>query len=116
MTTPIEQLKEWRSGHVYLLILLEAMDRRFVVKSSGFIKDLLRDEIVFDLADSGDVRLRLFEKTTFTYLAADKADADVHEHITSQITGAVKIEWPGFRLSLLEPRKQPTITYPDGAT
>ena len=116
MNSPIAYLKEWKSGRVYLLILLEAMDGRFTIKTSGFIKDLLRDEIILELADAGDVRLHLFEDITFTYLAADDAPADVNEHITSQITGAVKMEWPGFRLSLLVPRKQPIITYPDDAT
>src|ERR1043165_460281 len=74
----INLLEEWRKGRDFLLVLLESADGRFDLKIGGFVKDSSLSELVLDLENSGEFRLRL-DDVTFTYLDAGDAPVDMRE-------------------------------------
>ena len=106
MNSPLTHLKEWHAGHDFLLITRFA-DGRLDLEASGFIKEIVPEEIIFDLVDTGEFRLRIVSNMTFTYLDADNATPDISEGIKCSVV----IKWPGFKLSLSLLRKQPVIEF-----
>ena len=85
-------------------------DGRLDPEAPGFIKEIVPEEIIFDLVDTGEFRFTvLWGNTTFTYLDADNATPDISEGIKCSVV----IKWPGFKFSLSLLRKQPVINYVD---
>lgn len=103
MKTPSTYLKEWCSGRDFLLIVFTADDGHSDFGTLGLIKEISRNEIVLDLENAEEYRLRILENMTFIY--SDTSD--------EQIKCSVLIKWPGFKFSLSLLRKQPVIKYLD---
>jgi hypothetical protein len=100
VNSPSKLLNDWWLGQHFLLFTREA-DGTLDLQTSGFIKDITRNEIVLNLENAEELRLPILSDMIFRY--SDVAD--------EQIKCSVVIERPGFKFLLSLRRKQPVIRY-----
>jgi hypothetical protein len=104
MIAPSAYLKEWCASRAFLIVRLDTDDDQFSLETSGYIKEFTTNELVLELPNDGEFRLRLFADTTFANFAPpDAVPANIREAINITIAGAVQIKWPGFKLALFLP-------------
>jgi hypothetical protein len=103
--TALGLLRDWRSRGLFLLVFLEAAERRLLLKAEAFIKDASEDVLTLSLEQLAELTLTLRD-VTYTSLDSSEGPADFGPHVKGPI---LQLRFPGFRLSLTVLRKQPVI-------
>jgi len=109
--TALGLLRDWRDRGLFLLVFLEAAERRLLLKAEAFIKDPFEDVLTLSLEQLAELTLTLRD-VTYTSLDSSQGPADFAAAITGTI---LQIHFPGFRLSLSVLRKQPVIHWSEKA-